>query len=194
MPQPNKRFCFAVAACAGSLAFSAPALAQQPLALSYKLEPRAESPHTATPGANRCGGTNWLSTISACGRDFVVSLADRVTKQTIEGSPTLPGARWTNASAPMTEAPAQVSEVPALPALGQTGPEPRLIRSAGGKEALIGSSRSADLLLRLGSKHRFKSNDEGGWDWYRFSDASYNSHLQKNGHKAVGVELLVPFQ
>jgi hypothetical protein len=81
-----------------------------------------------------------------------------------------------------------------LPALGGGAPEQRYLRSAGGRDALIGSSRTADLLLKFGSKHRLRSSEEGGWDWYRFTDTTYQTHLQNNGHKALGVELLVPFQ
>ena len=62
--------------------------------------------------------------------------------------------------------------------------------SAGGREALIGSTRTADILFRLGSKYRANAND----DAYKFTDANYESHVQNNGHKAVRVELLVPFQ
>ena len=50
-----------------------------------------------------------------------------------------------------------------------------------------GSSRSADLSLRIGSKHRFKNEES-------FTDTVYQNHVSNNGHKAVGVELLVPFQ
>lgn len=128
---------------------------------------------------NRCAGFNWMSSIGACGRELFA----RITP------PRAPDGVYSKVSFE----PAEVAAVPDLPALGGYTPEPR-IRSAAGREALIGSTRSADLMLRLGSKYRFKGAEDGGWDIYKFTDMRYENHVQNNGHKAVGVELLVPFQ
>jgi hypothetical protein len=67
-----------------------------------------------------------------------------------------------------------------------------LLRSAGGKESLIANAKAVDLLFRFGSKYRLRSADDG-WELYKFTDPAYESRLQNN-LKALGVELLFPFQ
>ena len=83
----------------------------------------------------------------------------------------------------------EVASVPAseLPALGPHVAETRAV-------AVPGAGRTADVLFRFGSKHRFKSNDDSTWDGYRFKDVNYESYVKNHGHKAVAVELHVPFQ
>ena len=171
--------------------FSASSGAQQ---MSYQLlgikaEPAAQAPSPA----NRCAALNWVSSIGACGRDLLAKIAPRLERARTDaleaaGSAVeaplaaigIPVARRAVDPAPRAEALGAVE----LPTLGTS--EPRYLRSAGGREALIGS-RSADLSLRIGSKHRFKSEES-------FTDTVYQNHVSNNGHKAVGVELLVPFQ
>jgi hypothetical protein len=80
---------------------------------------------------------------------------------------------------------------PELPLLGSPGVDARLLR-AGAKEALTGSVRTVDLMFRFGSKYRLRSADDG-WELYKFTDPAYESRLQNN-LKALGVELLFPFQ
>jgi len=167
--------CWSAAALA-VLVFAAGS-AQAQLAMSYGLEVRPENAQHAPAVVNRCAGFNWMSSIGACGRELLA----RVT----------PGGR-PDSGATFEAGPGAAT--PDLPTLGTSAPEPRLSRSAGGRETLIGSSKTADLLFRFGSKYRIKSSEEGGWEWYRFSDITYDNYVKANGHKAVGVELLVPFQ
>ena len=164
---------YLLAAIALLLIAAAPAHAQ--LALSYKLEvrnPRVEQPESVV---SPCAGLNWVTAIGACGRE----LFSRVSQ----------GPRPENLA---VFEPAPVAALPELPELGR--PEPRLLRAGGGKEALIANSKAADLLLRFGSKFRTREGSDGGWEWYRFTDTTYDTYVKTNGHKALGVELLVPFQ
>jgi len=151
-----------------------PAHAQ--LAMSYKLDVGSETAQQTPAVINRCSGFNWMTSIGACGRELLTRVA--------------PGARPEGGA--MFE-PGVLAALPDLPALGAPSPE-RLLRSAGGMASLIGNSKTADLLLRFGSKYRLKNSEEGGWDWYRFTDTTYDNYVKTNGHKAVGVELFVPFQ
>ena len=186
------------AVCCGVLATQAYAQQSAPLALSYGLEARAETAKPAPSAVTRCTGVTWMAAINACGRELLARIApvgEALTKAVVSSSDVPPTGWMVMGIAPAEPSPAR-SDSADLPALGATGgtPEPRYVRSAGGREALIGSSRTADLLLRVGSRNRIRNNEEGGWDMYRFQDNGYQTHLQNNGHKALGVELLVPFQ
>jgi hypothetical protein len=156
-----------------------PASAQS-LALTYKIDARPSAAEHAPVTMNRCAGFNWMSSIGACGRELLT----RVTPQRVADG----------ISARMNAFdPTEVAAVPDLPSLGGHAPEARA-RSAAGRETLLGSTRSADLLLRLGSKNRSKGTEDSGWDMHKFTDMKYETHVQNNGHKALGVELFVPFQ
>jgi len=146
-----------------------PAQAQS-LALTYKLEARSDAgPHA--PGAvNRCTGFDWMISIGVCGQKLLSRMSQPVTR---DGVP----------SGGAVFEPAEVAGMPDLTSPGALALEPRL-RSAGG------STRTPDVLFRLGSRYRANSND----DAYKFTDANYETHVPNNGHKAVRVELLVPFQ
>ena len=158
---------YAAAGILAALVAGAPAGAQS-LALSYKLEPKNEPVREAPSVLGRCAGFNWLTALETCGRDLIARV--------------LP-ARSEAHFAPAAE----------LPDLGAPTPS-RFLRSSGGRDALIGNARAPDLMLRLGSKYRFKSTEDGTWEWYRFHDIAYESYIKNNSFKAVGVELLVPFQ
>lgn len=198
MTLPTRRIRLA-AVCCGIAGLATQADAQQaaPLALSYGLEARAEAAKPAPSLVTRCTGVTWMAALNACGRELLARIAPvgEVITRAVVTSSDAPPTGWMVMGIAPAEPAATRSDFD-LPALGATGApaESRYVRSAGGREALIGSSRTADLLLRLGSKHRFKNNEEGGWDMYRFNDTGYQTHLQTNGHKALGVELLVPFQ
>ena len=156
---------------------AAPGFAQS-LALTYKLvDARPDTTQQAPTAMNRCAGFNWMISIGACGRELLTRIAP---------------ARGTEGYYSAATVIESVATAPDLPSLGTSVAEPR-VRSVGGREAVIGSTRSADVLLRLGSQYRLKGNEEG-MNAYKFTDANYESHVQNNGHKAVGVELLVPFQ
>ncbi|HYC49235.1 MAG TPA: hypothetical protein VED01_27475 [Burkholderiales bacterium] len=146
---------------------SGPAVAQS-LALTYKLEPKSEPAREAAAPFGRCAGFNWLTALETCGKDLIARI--------------LP---------PRSEA--HFAPVTELPDLGTPAPH-RFLKSSGGREALIGNARAPDFMLRLGSKYRFKSTEDGTWEWYRFHDITYESYIKNNSFKAVGVELLVPFQ
>ncbi len=192
---------FGAGALAASLLFPGSIFAQQ---MTYQLLgiKAEEAPATPAP-ANRCAALNWMSSIGACGRDLLAKIAPRA-ERTAHAEPLEPGVSTVAAtgatsdipvSRVATESPAPRSE--ALAAIESPAPGPRepgYVRSTSVRDAQAGSSRSPDLLLRIGSKHRFRGNEEAGWDWYRFSDTVYQNHVQNNGHKAVGVELMVPFQ
>ena len=178
MNRINKIWASAVLAAAVAAAV-VPASAQS-LALTYKLDARPYAGEHAPEAINRCAGFNWMTSIGACGRELFGRVAPQRAAEGI----------YTRSNA---FDPTDVTAVPDLPSLGANAPDPR-VRPAGGRDALIGSTRSADLLLRLGSKHRSKGSEESGWDVYKFTDMKYETHVQNNGHKALGVELLVPFQ
>jgi hypothetical protein len=168
---------FSVGAALAALLFVATSSAHAQLALSYKLDVRAERGQQAEVSVNRCAGFNWVTSIGACGREVLTRITQNARSE-----------------GPATFEPATTPAGGELPDLGTPERAPRLLRSGGGKEALLASSKTADLLLRFGSKYRLRSNEEGGWDYYRFTDTTYENHIKTRGHKAVGVELLVPFQ
>ena len=164
----TKAYC--VAGIVAALSGAGPAAAQS-LSMSYDLASRsAPARETALPIA-RCAGFNWLTSLEACGRDLVA----RIVPSRGDASPS------------------HYSAGSDLPDLGSPGPE-RSLRSSGGREALIGNAKAPDILLRLGSKVRMRTNEEGNWEWYKFTDVNYEQHVRNNPLKAVGVELLVPFQ
>jgi hypothetical protein len=54
------------------------------------------------------------------------------------------------------------------------------------------SSRTPDLSLKLGRKTA-AAEDEASRDLPRFTDTTYETHVQNNARKTLGVEFLVPF-
>jgi len=166
-----KRACY-LAALTAFLAVAVPAHAQ--LALSYKLEersPRIEHPDVVV---SPCTGLNWVTAIGACGRELFSRVAQNPRPENLAVYESAPAAATSE-----------------LPDLGRASER---ARSGTGKDALIANSKAADLLLKVGSKLRGRSSEEGGWEWYRFSDTTYDNYVKSQGHKALGVELLVPFQ
>lgn len=171
-----RKTCFAAAFSAVSLWLAASAGAQG-LALSYNLNVNSDPAQPAVYGAaNRCSGFNWVSSLGACTRDLLT----RVSAGSRDAAPESP---------PTFEPAVPNSE---LPTLGVPVPE-SILRGAGGKEALIGNAKAVDVLFRFGSKYRLRSAEEG-WEWYRFTDVGDEIRRKNSVHKAVGVELLVPFQ
>lgn len=170
--------------------------AKRPLSMTYQL--LGIKPETAKPAptpANRCGALTWLASIRACGRDLLAKIAPRTERtahrQADEGEDSSAAADSGVSTERRVAADPGVSRTDVvatvqLPALGSS--ENQAVRAAPTREALLGTNRSADLLLRVGSRHRVNPNDES------FTDATYQAHLQNNGHKALGVELFLPFQ
>lgn len=155
--------------------------AQQSLALSYKLEVRKDAAQSAPALVNRCSGFNWLASVGACGRDLLARVGPAVGRLSRAESPTADDGA--------------ADESPGA-AVGATAHSAEPAEAAGSvpRAAYAGANRAPDLLLRLGSRHRLRGNDEAGWNSYRFTDTTYQTHLQTHGHKALGVELHVPFQ
>ena len=78
-----------------------------------------------------------------------------------------------------------------LPVLGSPGTEGRLLRTE--SEVPAEAGKTLDLLFRFASKYRLRNTDEG-WGITRFKDVTSENRTQSSGVKAVGVELLFPFQ
>lgn len=169
------RLCTAAFVCA-SVFVPHLAAAQASLSLSYSLAGPPAAVPLKTAAMPRCDGLNWVASIAACGREWVSTLAERVSV----------------APAVVARTAREAAEID-LPELGDAPPEPRSLRAGGGREALLGKSGTADVLVRIGSRYRFRNAEEGGWEYYRFTDTTYQTHLHNKGHKALGLELLVPF-
>lgn len=182
------------------LAALSPVAGAQSLSLSYGLDPSSasEAPKPA-PFVNRCSGLTWAVTLAAsCVADITTArVASAVASLRHEAAP--PPAATADAAA--TRRVAVVGAYSAdeasprryeLPTLGSPS-ESRVIRATGGRDDYIGSARNVDLNLRFGSKYRMRQGDEG-WEVYKYSDVTAENRLPSSGVKAVGVELLVPFQ
>jgi len=171
-----------------------PVAAQQPLSLSYNLDVKADGVQTVAPQVSRCAGFNWAA-LAGCGRELLsrITLPTERRVGTVPPAPDDAASREAAAPAPTVLADSAVTRAdePVIPVTAAV--EARSARAFAAREALSGSSRTADLQLRFGSKHRFKGTEESGADWYRFTDTTYQTHIQNNGHKALGVELHVPF-
>ena len=187
-----------LAALTACLSVSAPALSEgekRPLSMSYQiLGIKSETAKPAPVPANRCGALTWLSSIGACGRDLLAKIAPSAERHppalASEGEDSTAAADSGAATDRRVAVDAGLSrtDVVATIQLPALSPEDHAVRAAPAREALSGTSRSADLLLRVGSNHRVNPND------VTFTDANYQAHVQNNGHKALGVELLLPFQ
>ncbi|MGZ5094469.1 MAG: hypothetical protein ACXWCY_16430 [Burkholderiales bacterium] len=84
-----------------------------------------------------------------------------------------------------------VTPVYEIPLLGSSEANARLPRLEAGKD-LTANSRTVDLNFRFGSRYRRMTSDDG-WGAYQFTDVAYESRVQNN-IKALGLELLFPFQ
>lgn len=186
----------ALAACLAVPAYARAEEQKRPLSMTYQLlgiKPEAAKP--APTAANRCAALTWVASIGACGRDLLAKIAPRIERTARaqadggEDSAGVADSSVSNerrvAADPAVSRSDTVATVQ-LPTLGSV--ESRVVRAAPGRDAMLGNNRSADLLLRVGSKHRYSPNDES------FTDANSQAHMQNNAHKALGVELLVPFQ
>lgn len=168
---------------------------KRPLAMTYQiLGIKAETAKPAPTAENRCTALTWVASIGACGRDLLAKIlpgTDRTARA--QSSESDDGAAVSDSGASserrvVADSGRSRSDVVATVQLPTLGSPERVARAAPTRDALLGSNRSADLLLRVGSKHRHNANDES------FTDANYQAHVQNNSHKTLGVELLVPFQ
>jgi len=173
----------------------------QNLALTYQLEPKTDLAPQAPRMIDRCFGSTWAASFGVgCGTptaDATVPLPGESEPLLSANKPAastevLPSEATGNQrrdSAESVGGPADAYSV--LPVLRSPTPETGPVRIAGSKEALLGNSKTVDLMFRFGTKYRLRTGDEG-WDVYKFSDAAYENRVQNN-QKAVGVELLFPF-
>ena len=145
----------------------------QSLALSYDLGVRADLVARVALPADQCSGSDWLNAIALCARDREAAAL----------------------SSPEDNAAASARGSRRV-SVGATGQAPAATIPQGlqaGEDPLDGRRRTADVSLRLGSKNRLLSPEENR-DVGRFVDTPYERYLQNNAHKAIGLELLVPFQ
>jgi hypothetical protein len=146
----------------------------QSLALSYDLEVRRDTVERVALPAYQCSGSDWLNSIASCASDGEVAAPS--SPQETAAASVLRSRRVTVGGA-RHEAPAAIPH--------QT--------FQAGEDVSDSRRRTADVSLRFGSKNRLLSPEETR-DVPRFVDAPYESYVQSNGHKAIGLELLVPFQ
>jgi hypothetical protein len=188
-----------VGSAAVAIALSVAPAAAQSLSLTYNLDPvNAPQLPKASPIVNRCTGFTWAAALatSCIAEMTAVRVINAVAAKRAEGS----AAESAEQAAPRSPetAGAYADATPRryeLPTLGSPS-ESRLIRAAGGRDDFVGNARSVDLNLRIRSKYRMRSGDEG-LEVYRFTDAPTENRLQQSnggGVRQVGVELLVPFQ
>lgn len=164
---------------------------KRPLSMTYQLLGiKAETAKPAATSENRCAALTWVTSIGACGRDLLAKILPRTERIAHAPSGEDDASAAASDTRVATEPGLPRSDVVAtmqLPTL-VSAQQPRAARTPLMRDALLGSNRSADLLLRVGSKHRYSPSEES------FTDANYQAHVQNNAHKALGVELLVPFQ
>jgi hypothetical protein len=146
----------------------------QSLALSYDLGVRRDVVERVALPANQCSGSDWLNAIASCARDGEAA-ALSPPQDSAAASPR--GIRRVTVGA--------IGQATAAAIPHQT--------LQAGEDALDGRRRTADVSLRFGSKNRLASPEENR-DMARFVDAPYESYVHSNAHKAIGLELLVPFQ
>ena len=170
----------------------------QSLSLSYKLESsKAASEPRTPPIVSRCSGLAWAAAlVSGCAREL--RPAHDEASVAIAGTAG-PGeyrreavARRAETTEPASAA-RDSSATSDLPALGSPAYDGRLLRIAGGKDALTAAARSVDLMFRFGTKYRMRSGDTG-LEVYKFLDVTQENRLQTGGLKNLAVELLFPFQ
>jgi hypothetical protein len=143
------------------------------LALTYALDVRKDAvEHVALP-TRQCSGSDWLNAIAPCARDGAAALSSAEKNASV----TAISERRVTVGAAGYAAPAAIPHE-ALQA---------------GDDALDSRRRTSDVSLRLGSKNRLVSAEERR-DMPRFVDAPSESYVHSNAHKAIGLELLVPFQ
>ena len=151
----------------------------QSLGLSYDLEVRRDSVERVALPSSQCSGLDWLNSFAPCARD-----GDPVLLSPAEETTAAPAAGMRRVTVGPGGA-AVPSAIPHQAFAGDGSPDSRL-RSPNG-------TRTPDVSLRFGSKNRPLLADEGR-DGARFIDAPYESYVHSNAHKAIGLEVLVPFQ
>ena len=168
-------------AAVSSLFFVAPVAAQS-LALSYTLEARnVVAPRSAH--VSSCTANNWFTSIVGCGRELISLIA---AAQESALNPTSAGHSTDGLTMPS-----------GARLLGAGYTQQGLHRTEGPSEAATrtaGFSRTAYLMLRFGRPGVRTAEESTGRDLPRFIDANYETHVQSNAHKNIGIELLLPLR
>jgi hypothetical protein len=161
-----------------------------------KLDPvvpvAAPAVEKVAPVVDRCSGRNWAAALAAaCRADTWASItaAPRVT----EAAPAAESDDTVTAqSQPDENAPASGETFSGfgLPTVGSLSTA-RLLRAA--REVPVQAGKAVDALFRFASKYRLR-NTEDGWEVTRFKDVMSENRTQASGVKAMGVELMLPFQ
>ena len=192
---------YIAAAVATSLAAFVTTAAAQSLTLTYSLGVGKGAPHYSysAPSAERCIALSGSASLAYPCRFGPLTASSSEEAPKITNVPAMPQTRQTAGAGVYSELRDPFGEKiegrPApseLPMLGSPPPNSRFVRVLGGRETLTSSLKTVDLMLKVGSKYRLKSADDG-WELYKFSDSTYESRFQ-NTLKAIGVEVLVPFQ
>jgi hypothetical protein len=190
--------CSTAALAASCTVFCAAAGAQS-LAMSYNLDPvSADAPQKAPSLVDRCAGLTWATSLAArCNSGPFALLPPAPPAASVEAVPAVAEATDSaQRKADFAENVAAGGETFSgfsLPILGSAGTDARLLRAASANEVPAESGKTLDLLFRFASKYRL-SNTEEGWAVTRFKDVTSENRTQASGVKAVGVELLFPFQ
>jgi hypothetical protein len=155
--------------------------AAQSLRLTYSLHVRSDTSRTATEPVRLCGGTGVVEAIVGCSRELLSVIRANVLAYGA-ASPAPHAAE----AAPPNEVTQAVRAVP-LQEVAPTRADSLEARARTGN-----SGRTPDLSLKFGRKTA-ATEDEASRDLPRFTDTTYETHVQNNARKTLGVELLVPF-
>jgi hypothetical protein len=190
------RTCFAASLAASCAVFCAGAGAQS-LTLSLKLDPvPAPVAQKVAPIIDRCSGRTWAGSIAGvCGADALAASAQpaRLAEAAPAGElPATPAETAERTPEESSVASGQTFSGLSLPAIGSLSATSSLLRSAA-REVPVQAGKALDLLIRIAPKYRLL-NTEDGWDVTKFKDVTSENRTQASGVKAVGVELLFPFQ
>ena len=166
--------------------------------MSYKLDPVTSPGSPKAPAlVDRCSGLTWAASLAAaCGSAaFGSTIVARATaSEPVVMRAEVPEAAVLQRRAEVLESASASAESFtgfALPTLGSGVNDGRLLRAA--KEVPAEAGKTLDLLFRFASKYRLRNTDDG-WDVTRFKDVTSENRTQASGVKALGVELLFPFQ
>lgn len=170
----------------------APAAAQS-LALTYALGESGPVPARAGV-AIPCLGPGWQMSPEGCRRElrarFTALLPGALPAE--KGMPPLepetapvPGEAAATGELRVQPAWRPAPTLPGLPIAAEPGPQ-----AAGASGSRGGAG---ELVFRVGNSLRAFEREEAGAGGSRFTDLRYEAHRQSKGHKALGVELFVPF-
>jgi hypothetical protein len=163
--------------------------------MSLKLDPVTVAPPTpqVAPVVDRCAGLTWAASLGVvCNSDTFATAPARVAVAVVpaasEATDSAPGQAAPDEDAPAAGATFSGSGLTTLGFGSTTG---RLLRAA--REIPAEAGKAFELLFRFASKYRLTSTGEG-WEVTKFKDVMSENRTQASGVKAVGVELMLPFQ